>query len=137
MNNAHVQTDSEKSYPEEIEIRKFLKLLGKIVPEGGKNRWLEAKLFRPLRTADFYTRRQSLLIWEIYRIVLRQITDTAIRAAIRYLDANDEEEVMDYWASSLDRTLSDLYRVFNQSSIESFLERFRNHSNRMVPYGTA
>lgn len=123
-------TDSFKSYTEEQELRKLLELLCTLVPELERPGWLEAELLLPLRNADFYTRRQSLLIWDIYRIVLSQITETAMRAAIRYLQTGDEEEVMDHWASSLDRTLTDLYRVFTMSSLESFLERFQYCSTR-------
>lgn len=127
MNNVYEHTDSKKSYPEEQELRQFLKLLGMLVPKLQKSGRLETELLHPLSNADFYTRRQSLLLWDIYRIVLDQITETALRASIRYLQTSDEDEVMDFWASSLDRTLTELYRVFTMSSLESFLERFQEH----------
>jgi len=136
MDNAYEQTGTIKPYPEEQKIGEILRQLGKLLPEFYNTRQLEGEVLLPLRTLDFYTRRQALMIWDIYRTILHQITETALQASNRYLQMYNEDDVMDFWASSLDRTLTELYRVFTMSSIESFLERFGNCHGRTF-HGTA
>lgn len=126
MRDKNHPTEKSYSYPEEQKVRKVFKLLGKLVPEFREDRTMRRTILTALTNADFYTRGQTLTIWNIYQIILREITQTAINASIRYLQNHDEEEVMDYWASTLELVINNIYRIITMSSLDSFLERFRS-----------
>ena len=130
MDNGNYQTTKNQSYPEEQKVRKVFKLLGKLVPEVKENRKESREILTGIEQADFYTRRQTLTIWNIYQVILTEITATAIQASIRYLQNHDEDAVMDFWASSLEHTVNSIYRTITMSSLDSFLERFRTCSWR-------
>jgi hypothetical protein len=136
MNNGNNQARTRQRYPEEQKVRKVFKLLGKLVPELRENRKGRHEIISGLEHADFYTRRQLFTIWNIYQVVLGEITATALQASIHYLQNHDEEEVMDHWASNLELTVNNIYRIITQSSLDSFLERFRMCYRRSI-HGTS
>ncbi len=124
------QSKHKNSYPEEQQVRKTLFKICDLIPHFTSPVNLEAKILKPLSTVDFYTRRQALLFWEIYNVLLCQITSVALKGTAQYLTEYDEDNVMDYWASAMDRMLTDIYYTFTQSSIESFLEKYRNQTGK-------
>ena len=130
MQNKKESYYHKQCVPEEREIRNTLSKICTLVPGFVLPVDLQEDIFGPLGKTDFYTRRQALLLWDIYCIILEKITSCALIVNAKYLEEQNEEAVMDYWASAMDRILTNLYMVFTQSSIESFLEHFREKQRR-------
>ena len=124
------QSKYKNCYPEEQQVRKTIFQICELVPHFTSPVNLETEIFKPLSTVDFYTRRQALLFGDIYSVLLRQITSIALTGMARYLVEYDEDDVMEYWASAMDRMLTDIYYTFTQSSIESFLERYSHQTGK-------
>lgn len=122
-------------YPEEQQVRNTLSLICKLVPDFTVPVNLEAEIFEPLRTVDWYTRRQAFTLWDIYIVLLEQLTANSFKAAAFFLTNQDEDMALDYWGSVIDRLLNDIYVVFTQSSLDSFLERYRYQTGKTT-YGS-
>lgn len=129
----------QKKYgnPDTVEkrIRKTLSHLLKLVPELTLPVDLETEIIKPLGRADFNTRRQAFLLWEIQNAFLEQMTSIFLKVAALYCAEHCEDDVLDYWGSAMDRMLTDIYLVFYQPSTESFLDRYRLRT-RSAHYGT-
>jgi len=111
--------------PEEQQVRKTMTLICKLVPDLTLPVDLEVEIFEPLRNVDWYTRRQAFSLWDIYTVLLEQLTAGSFKAVACFLDEQDEDMALDYWGSVMDRMLTDIYLVFTQSPLDSFLERYR------------
>ena len=112
-------------YPEGPKIRETLSLICKLVPDFKIPIDLESEILEPLKNAEWYTRKQAFAFWDIYAVLLEQLTARSLTAAAFFLATLDEDKALDYWAGVMDRLLNDIYLVFTQSSFESFLERYR------------
>lgn len=126
----------KSSSPAEQHVRKTMSRICKLVPRFPLPVDLEAEILGPLSTADFYTRRQAMLMWDINSVLLQQITSITLTGTAAYLAEHDEDAIIDYWASAMDRMLTDIYHVFTQSSAESFLGRYRLITG-LAKYGTS
>ena len=134
MKNEKTERKQQKFYSEEQQVRTTMSLICKLVPDFTLPIDIEAEIFEPLRKVNRYTRRQAFTLWDIYRVLLEQLTASYLKTAAFYLARQDEDLALDYWCSAIDKLLTDIYFVFTQSSLDSFLERYRYRTGRTT-YG--